>query len=255
VFVDIDPVTWNIDPAKIEERITPKTRCIIAVHTFGYPAEMAPILAMARKHGLAVIEDVCEALGVRVTGDLGVFAFYPNKQITTGEGGVVVTGRPELAETIRALRNHGRGPNGIQLLGYNYRLSEIASALGVSQMKRLPAILSRRASVAAMYAQELKTIPEVTAPAERASWFVYTVGVDARDAVWQAMTARSIECGRYFPPLHRQPLFRSFATTDLPNTDHVASRTLQLPFFNNLSREQVVEVCTALREACQRART
>ena len=228
VFADIDPVTFNLDPHQIEARITKKTRGIIVVHTFGYPADLAPILEIARRHNLAVIEDACEALGAEYQGrraggigDFGVFGFYPNKQITTGEGGMVVTSNPEHAETIRAL--------------------------GAAQMKRLPQILERRLAVAAHYSEVLQQTPEITTPAARLSWFVYTVSVNRRDAVWERMAANGIGCGRYFEPLHRQPLFAPFAARDLPVTNHVAARTLQLPFFNYLTEDQIAEVCSHLR--------
>jgi perosamine synthetase len=273
VFVDIDPVTLNLDPAKIEERITRRTRAIIAVHTFGYPADLDAIVAIARTHNVPVIEDACEAIGARYRGrsvagigELGVFGFYPNKPITTGEGGMVVTRTAALADTMRALRNQGREtPDGWtehRLLGYNYRLSEINCALGLAQMNRLPEILDRRDAVAARYSQELATIPEVQAPPVkipdgRLCWFVYVVRLSARftqpgrDAIWRELNSQGIGCGRYFAPLHQQPLFAPYANTsnDLPVTEQVAARTLALPFFNLLTEDQIVEVCTALRQA------
>lgn len=266
VFVDIDPVTLNLDPEKLEAKITPKTRAIIAVHTFGHPADLGSILEIARRHGLAVIEDACEALGAEYRGknaggigDFGVFGFYPNKPITTGEGGMVVTRHEHHAATMRALRNQGRRPedgwNGHRLVGYNYRLSELNCALGVAQMSRLPAILAQRERVARMYARELQAIPEVVAPpltidAGRMCWFVYVIRLEARDAVCDRLNTRGIGCARYFAPLHRQPLFAPFASgCDLPVTDLVSDRTLALPFFNHLTEDQVAEVCRSLQEA------
>ena len=175
VFVDIDRITLNMDPGRLEERITPRTRAIIVVHTFGHPADLDPIMDVARRHGLPVIEDACEAIGAQYRGrnvggigDFGVFGFYPNKPITTGEGGMVVTRDSRLAETMRALRNQGRraGDGWLEhsLLGYNYRLSEINCALGVAQMKRLGAILETREAVAMRYANEFQAIPEVIVP-------------------------------------------------------------------------------------------
>lgn len=157
VFADIDPLTLNLNPRSIEERITPRTRAIVVVHTFGYPAALDSILQIAARHGLAVIEDACEAIGAEYRGRkvggigrLGVFAFYPNKAVTTAEGGMVVTSDDALAETIRALRNQGRTENdgwfGHRLLGYNYRLSELQCALGTSQMRRLDEVLRQRHS-------------------------------------------------------------------------------------------------------------
>jgi perosamine synthetase len=270
--VDINPSTLNLDPARLEAAITAKTRAIVAVHTFGRPADLDPILEIARKHRLPVIEDACEALGAQYRGravggigTLGVFGFYPNKPITTGEGGMVVTRDPGLAKQIRALRNHGRSPDDgwieHRLSGYNYRLSEINCALGVAQMSRLPEILKRREEVAARYSTELRGISEVSAPPveipnARQCWFVYVVRLSERftraerDAVCIQLNAVGIGCGRYFPPLHLQPLYAPYAAgRELPITEHVAARTLALPFFNRLTGEQIVDVCRGLKDA------
>ena len=275
VFVDIDPVTLNLDPNKLEAGITPRTRAIIVVHTFGYPADLDPILDIARRHGLPVIEDGCEALGaqyrgrhVGAIGRLGVFAFYPNKPITTGEGGMVVTSDPHLAKTIRALRNQGRieGDDWLEhrILGYNYRLSEMNCALGLSQMKRIESTLERRAALAVQYSQRLGTIPYLTAPPMRIPdgricWFAFVVRLSAkftradRDAIWRQLTSQGIGCGRYFAPLHQQPLYAAHAGWPgaLTVTEQVAERTLALPFFNRLTEEQMTEVCERLREAIE----
>jgi perosamine synthetase len=272
VFVDIDPLTLNIDPNKLERSITPKTRAIIVVHTFGHPADMDPIMDIARKHGLPVIEDACEAIGARYRGrpaggigDFGVFGFYPNKPITTGEGGMVVTRDSKMAATIRALRNQGRresdGWLDHRLLGYNYRLSEMNCALGLEQSKRIGDILARREAIAIQYTQELQAIPEVTTPpleigdgqtnAGRLCWFVYVVRVGHRDAVLGKMTEQGIGCARYFAPLHLQPLFAPYvnARDDLKITEQVAAQTLALPLFNALTSEQIHEVCCTLGNA------
>jgi perosamine synthetase len=267
VFVDIDPLTLNIDPEKLERSITPKTRAIIVVHTFGHPADLDSILDVACKHRLPVIEDACEAIGARYRGrpvggigNFGVFGFYPNKPITTGEGGMVVTRDSQMADTLRALRNQGRmesdGWLDHRLLGYNYRLSEVNCALGLAQMKRIDDILDCREALAVEYFEELQSIPEVTAPPltnkdGRVCWFVYVVRVENRDAILGKLTERGIGCARYFAPLHRQPLFASYANPrdDLKITEQVAGQTLALPFFNRLSREQIHEVCCALRGA------
>lgn len=267
VFVDIEPLTLNLDPGKLERSITPKTRAIIAVHTFGHPADMDPIMDIARKHGLPVIEDACEAIGARYRGrpaggigDFGVFGFYPNKPITTGEGGMVVTRDSHMATTIRALRNQGRmetdGWLDHRLLGYNYRLSELNCALGLEQLKRIDEILDRREALAVQYSEELQSIPGVTTPSltikdGRVCWFVYVIRVENRDAILEKLTERGIGCARYFAPLHRQPLFAPYANPrdDLKITEQVASQTLALPFFNRLTGEQIHEVCCALRDA------
>jgi perosamine synthetase len=273
VFVDINALNLNLDPGRIEEKITPRTRAIIVVHTFGRPADLDPIMEIARKHGLAVIEDACEAIGAEYRGrsvggigDFGVFGFYPNKPITTGEGGMVVTRDARFAETMRALRNQGRSADDgwleHSLLGYNYRLSEINCALGVAQVKRLNAILETREAVAMRYAKELRLVPEVIVPPlkiedGRACWFVFVVRLAARftradrDSICEQLTARGIGCGRYFAPLHLQPLFAEYANShdDLTVTEQVADRTLALPFFNRLTDEQISEVCRSLREA------
>jgi perosamine synthetase len=267
VFVDIEPSTLNLDPAKLERSITRKTRAIIAVHTFGYPADMDPIMDIARKHGLPVIEDACEAIGARYRGrpaggigDFGIFGFYPNKPITTGEGGMVVTRDSQMAATIRALRNQGRtesdGWLDHHLLGYNYRLSEMNCALGLEQVRRIEDILSRREAVAVQYSQELQTIPEVTTPLlkikdGRLCWFVYVIRVEHRDAILQQLAEQGIGCSRYFAPLHRQPLFAPYtnACDDLKITEKVANQTLALPFFNRLTSAEIHEVGCALRTA------
>jgi len=274
VFADIDPLTRNLNPEKIEERITPRTRAIIAVHTFGYPAALGRIQSVAAKYGLPVIEDACEAIGAEYggrkvggIGRIGVFAFYPNKPITTAEGGMVVTDDANLAETIRALRNQGRketdGWSDHRLLGYNYRLSELHCALGLSQMRRLDEILHCRRDRALRYSQELRSIPEVIGPplelpGGRVSWFAFVIQLNDeftqtdRDFIHAQMRKRGIECGRYFAPIHRQPLYAGFAPQadrDLPVTEHTAARTLALPFFTRLTDQQIAEVCDALREA------
>jgi len=264
VFVDIDRESLNLDPARIERAVTPRSRAILAVHTFGRPAAMGPILEIARRHGLAVIEDACEAIGAEYRGrraggmgDIGVFGFYPNKPVTTGEGGMVATSRPDLAAAMRALRNQGRresdGWLDHELLGYNYRLSEINCALGVAQMRRLDAILDRRAQLANKYCERLRDVPGVTLPAltmadGRVCWFVFVIRVAHRDAVCRRMAARGIGCARYFAPVHRQPLYAPYAGADLPVTDEAAACTLALPFFNGLTDSQIDEVCDCLRK-------
>src|ERR1035437_1328436 len=277
VFVDIDPDTLNLDPAKVEAAITPRTRAILAVHTFGYPADLSSIFSIARKYGLRVIEDACEAIGaefegrkVGPLGEAGVFAFYPNKQITTGEGGVIVTQSSQIAALARAQRNQGRTHPGDWLehgeLGYNYRLSEINCALGIEQLKRLESILKRRAEIARAYHQRLSGNPDLKLPLQevpggRISWFVYVVRLGARftqqqrDWIWKEIGARGIGCGRYFAPIHWQPAYQGFEGVrhELPNTEWSAERSLALPFFNKLQPAEIDEVCATLQELMQAA--
>ncbi len=266
VFVDIDPCTLNIDTQKIEEVITPRTRAILAVHTFGVPAEMTAILEIADRHGLLVIEDACEAIGAEYRGrrvgslaKAGVFAFYPNKQITTGEGGIVVTRDEALARRIRALRNQGRYESDDWFqhteLGYNYRISEINCALGLAQMARLEEILQKRADVASAYHQRLSAYPELSLPplevaAGRISWFVYVVRLKAhleRGAIMRGLAAAGIASGRYFAPIHLQPSYSAWRhSASLAVTEVEATRTLALPFFNDLEADAIDHVCNTL---------
>ena len=196
VFAEIDAATWNLDPAKIERLITAKTRAILVVHTFGYPADLNPIREIANRHRLRLIEDACESLGaedhgrkVGGIGDAGVYAFYPNKPITAGEGGIVVTRSVELAETIRALRNQGTRPTDgwldHRLLGFNFRISELNCALALSQLKRIECILNRRRALAARYLENLQDIPGLVAPPREARhgricWSFFVVRVPQR---------------------------------------------------------------------------
>ena len=274
VFVDIEPRHLNLDPSLIEAAITPRTRAIIAVHTFGCPANMQAILDIAHRHGLRVIEDACEAIGATYQGrhvgcfaDAAVFAFYPNKQITTGEGGLVVTGDPRLAREIRAMRNHGRYESDDwhqhSILGYNYRLSETQCALGCAQMRRLPEILAQRERVARRYGALLGDVAALVLPPTdvadmQLSWFVYVARLadafsrDQRDAIARMLPQRGIGCGRYFAPIHTQPAYADLPLRRaLPVTESVSRRTLALPFFNRLDDECVVRVTQVLRESIE----
>ncbi len=268
VFADIDPVTLNVDPQRVEEAVTPRTRAILVVHNFGIPADVSTILEIAGRHGLLVIEDACEAIGAEhrgrkagSMGHAGVFAFYPNKQITTGEGGMVVTRDEALAGRVRALRNQGRYETDDWFqhteLGYNYRISEINCALGLAQMSRLEEILRKREAVAREYDRRLSQYQELTLPplsvAEgRVSWFVYVVRLHTsapleRDAVMRGLAAAGIASGRYFAPIHLQPSYRAWRNSaNLPVTEAEASRTIALPFFNNIEAAAVDAVCDTL---------
>lgn len=269
VFMDIDPETLNVDPAGVEKAVTRRTRAILPVHVFGLPCDMRPILATARRRGLAVVEDACEAIGATYRrrqagtfGDCALFAFYPNKQMTTGEGGALVTDDARIAELARSLRNQGRGPSGGWLehvrLGYNYRLDEMSAALGRSQLARLPAILERRAAVAMEYRRRLAGIPGLrlleTPNGMTRSWFVYVAmlpeGV-SRPAVQKRLRALGVDSRTYFPPIHLMPMYRSlgYKPGDFPVTKSVARRTLALPFWTSMPASTVARVAGALRAA------
>jgi perosamine synthetase len=271
VFVDIDAHSLNLDPGRVEEAITSRTRAILVVHTFGVPAEMDALLDIAGRHHLRIIEDACEAIGavydgrrVGAFGDAAVFAFYPNKQITTGEGGMVVTRDPHLATEIRAMRNHGRYDSDAwhqhSILGWNYRLSEINCALGCAQMRRIDAILSSRKTVAHTYNEALRCVegielPPLQLPRRQISWFVYVVRLapgysrQDRDIVAQSLNAQGIGCGRYFAPIHTQPAYPRSLAHPLPVTEAVSSRTLALPFFNRLDEKRIARVTESLAAA------
>jgi perosamine synthetase len=278
VFVDIDPITLNIDPSRLEEAITPRTRAILVVHTFGVPAAMRELMAIANKHNLAVIEDACEAIGATYDdqltgtfGDVSVFAFYPNKQMTTGEGGAILTRNDSLANRMRAMRNQGRYPSSDWLqhseLGFNYRLPEISCALGIVQLSRLKEMLAARASAAQRYDRLLASLPHVKRPQltypdadiTSLSWFVYVVRpyglpIGARDRVLNRLQADGIGCARYFAPIHLQPAYAQLACArnlSLPITESIAQTTLALPFFNRLSDSDAERVVGALAQAIE----
>ncbi|MGA8162081.1 MAG: DegT/DnrJ/EryC1/StrS family aminotransferase [Acidobacteriaceae bacterium] len=274
VFADIDPITLNLDPQSVEAALTPSTRAVIAVHTFGRPADMAALADIARRHNLVLIEDACEAIGAEVNGhpvgsfgDAAVFAFYPNKQITTGEGGMVVTPHPEAARRIAALRNHGRyesAPGQFSEthteVGFNYRLSEIQCALGLAQLGRLDAILARRDAIARRYCDLLAGTPDLMLPAtdipgQSLTWFVFVVRLADRftsahrDRLRAIINSAGIGTGRYFAPIHLQPAYAAWRSTHLPITEAVSDRTLALPFFNRLSDKQMQRVASELQTA------
>ncbi len=277
VFVDIDPTTRCIDPAAIERAITSRTVGILSVDVFGYPANWAALEDIAARHSLTLVSDSCESLGTireadgrRIpagkSGIAGAFAFYPNKQITTGEGGAVVTDDERIAGLCRSMRNQGRDPGAGWLqharLGYNYRLSEINSALGYSQLGRLEEIKQRRNVVAARYLELLEPLREwldapPTASAVDLSWFVFVVSLKEqfsgkdRDDILEGLRARGIGCSNYFSPIHLQPYIQDRLQTargDFPVTEHIADRTIALPFFTSLAaadQEVVIRELTA----------
>jgi len=271
VFVDIAPDDWCIDPARITAAITPRTRAIIPVDVFGVIPDMPAIREIARRHNLRIIEDSCEAAGASrgghpagALGDAGVFGFYPNKQITTGEGGMVVTDDADIAGLCRSIRNQGRGATASWLaherLGYNFRLSDINCAIGVVQVERLPEILAARARVAAQYdarlAGDSRLRTQATPPGCSKSWFVYVVRLaddyppEARDRVIEGLRAQGIGCNNYFSPIHLQPFYREqygFKPGDFPICEAVASRTVALPFHAFLTEAEIDRVVAVLR--------
>jgi perosamine synthetase len=278
VFVDIDPVTLNLDLDKVTAAITPKTRGIVGVEVFGHPGGMTQLEQIAQQHELILIEDSCEGFGGRAArrpigsfGRASTFAFYPNKQITTGEGGMVVTDDDTFAATCRSLRNQGRdGMNWLahQRLGYNYRLSEINAALGVAQMGRLDEILEGRRRVAHHYMDRLMTSRFVTLPTltpdDVMSWFVFVVRLSDlfatgdRDALMKMLRDEKIGCNNYFPPIHLQPyMVEQFGHKpgDFPVCEYVSTRTIALPFFSRMTGKQVERVCSALEKSLEKLLT
>jgi perosamine synthetase len=271
VLAEIDSLTLNLDPAAVERAITPRTRAILAIHTFGVPAEMDALGSLARCHGLALVEDACEAIGARFRGrragsfgDLSVLGFYPNKQMTTGEGGAVLARDPAHAARLRRLRNQGRDPGAgwLDLVepGYNYRLSELACALGRAQLQRMDEALAQRRQAAERYDALLAGIPglerpPLQLPRRELSWFVYVVRLPAgveRDGVRAALARHGIATGRYFAPIHLQPVWPACGgrtAGSLALTESIARRTLALPFFSRISAGQQEQVAEALHAA------
>ena len=271
VFADIDPLTLNLDPAAVDAAVTPRTKAIVAVDIFGYPSELDELQAIARKHGLALIDDSCEALGARykqrplgAQGQDAVFAFYPNKQITTGEGGVVTTWSEDTWKLLKSLRNQGRADGGGWLdharLGFNYRIDDIRAAIGLGQLEKLDRILAGRSAVAERYAELLADVPGLGLPCpddadHERSWFVYVVelpeGTD-REAVIGALEAHGIGTARYLPCIHLQSYMRErhgFAEGLCPVAEAKSARTLALPFHARLSADDQAFVADTLRQA------
>ncbi|MDX6454514.1 MAG: perosamine synthetase [Gaiellaceae bacterium] len=270
VFADVDPRTLNMDPRAVEAAVTERTKAIVAVDIFGYPCELDELRAIADKHGLVMIQDSCEALGAEYKGapigshgPSAVFAFYPNKQITTGEGGMVTTHSEDEWRVLRSLRNQGRGDSGGWLehvrLGYNYRLDDVSAAIGLGQLDKLEEILALRSSVAERYGELLAGIHGVEVPCaddadHKRSWFVYVIALpdnDARERVIAHFEREGIGYNRYLPSIHLQPYIRErygFGEGMCPVSEDASSRTLALPFFTALERdaqERVVEALTA----------
>jgi perosamine synthetase len=291
IFVDIDPQTGNIDPSQVAQAAQALTadgkaasawlprkgaqvggslKAILPVDVFGQPADYDELRSIARTNDLMLLEDSCEAIGALykdepagMLGDAGVFAFYPNKQMTTAEGGIVVTNHNEIAEMVCALRNQGRAPGDTWLehtyLGYNYRMTELSAALGRSQMERLDTLLDNRARVADWYTERLQQVeavevPQVVESTKRMSWFVYVIrlaeGLD-QIAVAQALAEHGVPSRPYFAPIHLQSYFQDqfgYTTGDFPVTEDLGSRSLALPFSGVMPEEDVEYVCSVLVE-------
>jgi perosamine synthetase len=271
-FVDIEEDSLGINPDLVEAAASIRTRAILPVHVFGRPCRIDAVEAVARRRGWRVIEDACEGLGSSIGGrplgsfgDVAVFAFYPNKQITTGEGGMVITDDPSLAETMRSLRNQGRDAGGTWLrhvrLGYNYRLDEMSAAVGVAQLERLDELRRGRARVVAAYEKALGDQDWIRLPragaGEDVDWFVYVVRLDPkvdRDGLIGRLAALGVPSRPYFAPIHLQPFYRAmfgFKPGDFPVAERVAASTLALPFSSRLANEDVKSVASALIEAVE----
>jgi perosamine synthetase len=271
VFADVDPATLNLDPAAVEAAITPRTRAIVAVDMFGYPCELDDLRAIAAGHGLDVIADSAEALGAeykgRPIGSQGVpaaFGFYPNKQITTGEGGVVTTHSDDEAQLLRSLRNQGRSYESRWFhhvrVGLNYRFTDLQAAVGIAQLEKLDEILSLRAAAAARYTELLAGIEGLELPHpddadHKRSWFVYVVqvppGVD-HAGVLEELSAEGVEAGHYVPCVHLQPYMREqygFGEGLCPVAEDAAARSVALPFFPAIEAGDQERVVEALRQA------
>jgi perosamine synthetase len=270
VFADIDPRTLNLEPAAVEAAVTERTKAIVGVDIYGFPGELDELRAIADRHGLALIDDACEALGARYRGapigshgTASVFAFYPNKQITTGEGGMVITHSEEEWHLVRSLRNQGRPEPGGWLehvrLGFNYRLSDIAAALGIGQVERLDEILAHRERAARRYQDLLGGLDGLELPCEddedhQRSWFVYVVlfpDSATRERAIMAFEREAIGYNRYLPSIHLQPYMRErfgFGEGLCPVAEDVSSRSLALPFFTGIepsAQERVAEVLSS----------
>jgi perosamine synthetase len=271
VFADINPHTLNLDPAAVNAAVTERTKAIVAVDIFGYPCELDELMAICDRHGLVLIEDACEALGAEYKrrpigshGHLAVFAFYPNKQITTGEGGMVVTGDEDEWRLLKSLSNQGRADSGGWLeharFGYNYRLTDLAAAVGVAQLERIDEILALRASAAARYEELLRGLNGVEPPLaddtdHRRSWFVYPVRLSPeldRERVIAALAEEGIETSRYLPSIHLQPYMRErfgFEEGMFPMSEEASKRLLALPFYSSIEEPDQERVVDALRRA------
>lgn len=269
VLVDCEPETWNMDVAQIERKITRNTKAILPVHIYGHPCDMDPLLEIAEKHDLYVIEDAAEAHGAEYKGrkvggigDMGCFSFYANKIITTGEGGMIVTGRAELAERARRLKDQAYSPEKRFLhtdLGFNYRMTNIQAALGLAQLERIEELVERRRTNARLYRELLKGVEGIGHPPQRewakSVYWMYGILIDdgfgmSRDELQVKLKESGIDTRAFFIPMHQQPAFLSlglFAKESYPVSEDISRRGMYLPSGSGLKREEIEQVCTALR--------
>lgn len=268
VFVDSEPETWNIDPRRIEEKITPNTKGIIVVHLYGHPANMDSILEIAKKYDLFVIEDAAEAHGalyknriVGSIGDIGTFSFFGNKIITTGEGGMVITNNDKLAEKIRLLKSQGMDPKHrywFPIVGYNYRMTNIQAAIGLAQLETIDFHLKKRREVANYYYEYLREVPNVILPVEKPwaknVYWMFSIVLDKnipieRDALIDKLYKEGIETRPFFYPMHILPPYKDLQNEDcFPVADNISSRGLNLPTHSNLGKEDVELICIKIKE-------
>lgn len=265
VFVDSDPITWNIDPQLIEEAITPRTKAVIPVHLYGHPVDMDPILDISDKKRLKVIEDAAEAHGAEYKsrrvggiGDIGIFSFYGNKIVTTGEGGMIVTDDSKIAEKIRLLRDHGMSKSQRYwhtLLGYNYRLTNLQAALGLAQMENINSILDKKIQIARIYSSYLQNIPGIILPPQK-EWaknvyWMYSILIEEqkyginRDTLIKNLEKEDIETRPFFPPVHTQPIYNT--GQKLPVSEYLSKSGINLPSAVTISNEQIKRVCQIIR--------
>lgn len=274
VFAEVDPLTFNMDPAAVEAAITPRTKAILIVDIFGYPAEVPALVEIAERHGLGIVEDACQSIDgdyngkkLGTFGHPAVYGFYANKQLTTAEGGVILTDSDELYVQLKSLTNQGRSDDGAWLvhsrLGFNYRLSDVHAAIGIAQIERLDWMQDARARIAGMYQERMARIDGVTPMYEgpqRRSWFVYAPRLDAdldRDRIIGRLEAEGVSAKPYLPCIHLQPYYREahgHAPGELPITEAISASTIALPFFCEMTDDQVDRVCQAMERAIKAER-
>lgn len=275
VFVDVDPITGNIDPKRIEKAITKKTKAILPVHIFGQPADMNAIMKIAKKHKLAVIEDACESLGATwkgknagTFGQSGVFAFYANKQMTTGEGGMVVTNSRAVDELCRGLRNQGRTPDMRWLdhkyLGYNYRMDEMSAAVGLAQIEKVDFLIKKRREIVGWYAKELQKLSSLVEipsfpPEATHTWFVYVVQIKnariQRDRIIQDLAKKGVSSRPYLPSIHLFSFYKErfgYGVGDFPISEKMSASALALPLYIGLTRQDIKTIVEILDTTLQK---